>query len=34
MKPWLQGPDRLNIFRRFLTEQVYPSELLFFTQVR
>ena len=28
MKPWLQGPDRLNAFRRFLTEQVYPSELV------
>ena len=28
MKPWLQGPDRLDAFRRFLTEQVYPSELV------
>ena len=28
MKPWLQGPDRWNVFRRFLTEQVYPSELV------
>lgn len=28
MKPWLQGPDRWNAFRRFLTEQVYPSELV------
>lgn len=28
MKPWLQGSDRLNTFRRFLTEQIYPSELV------
>jgi len=28
MKPWLQGPERWNAFRRFLTEQVYPSELV------
>jgi hypothetical protein len=28
MKPWLQRPDRLTLFRRFLTEQVYPSELV------
>ncbi|MGZ3608572.1 MAG: hypothetical protein ACXWOL_09700 [Ktedonobacteraceae bacterium] len=28
MKPWLQRPDRLTVFRRFLTEQVYPSELV------
>lgn len=28
MNPWLQGPDRANAFRRFLTEQVYPSELV------
>jgi hypothetical protein len=28
MRPWLQGPDRWNAFRRFLTEQVYPSELV------
>jgi hypothetical protein len=28
MKPWLQGPDKWNAFRRFLTEQVYPSELV------
>lgn len=27
LKPWLQGPDRWQAFRRFLTEQVYPSEL-------
>jgi hypothetical protein len=28
MKPWLLRPDRLTVFRRFLTEQVYPSELV------
>ena len=28
MKPWLQGPERWKAFRRFLTEQVYPSELV------
>jgi hypothetical protein len=28
MKPWLRGPERLDAFRRFLTEQVYPSELV------
>lgn len=28
MKPWLQGPDKWNAFRRFLTEQVYPSDLV------
>lgn len=28
MKPWLQGPDKLDTFRRFLSEQVYPSELV------
>ncbi|HEY1390127.1 MAG TPA: hypothetical protein VGF38_16440 [Ktedonobacterales bacterium] len=27
MKPWLEGSDRVSAFRRFLTEQVYPSEL-------
>jgi hypothetical protein len=27
MKSWLQGPDRVNAFRRFLTAQIYPSEL-------
>jgi hypothetical protein len=27
MKPWLQGPERWTAFRRFLTEQIYPSEL-------
>jgi hypothetical protein len=28
MQPWLQGTDKLQTFRRFLTEQVYPSELV------
>lgn len=28
MKPWLQGSKRWNAFRRFLTEQLYPSELV------
>ncbi|HEY3367333.1 MAG TPA: hypothetical protein VGK74_19930 [Symbiobacteriaceae bacterium] len=28
MQPLLQGPDRLAVFRRLLTEQVYPSLLL------
>ncbi len=28
MQPWLQGADRLAVFRRFLTEQLYPSELV------
>ena len=28
IKPWLQRPDRLTRFHRFLTEQVYPSELV------
>lgn len=28
MRPWLQGPDRWQAFRRFLTEQMYPSELV------
>ena len=28
MKPWLQRPDRLTLFRQFLTEQVFPSELV------
>jgi hypothetical protein len=27
MHPWLQGPDRHNAFRRFLTEQLCPSDL-------
>ena len=25
MRPLLQGPDRLDVFRRLLTEQLYPS---------
>lgn len=28
MRPWLQEADRLTVFRRFLTEQVSPSELV------
>ncbi len=28
MQPWLQDNDRLAVFRRFLTEQLYPSELV------
>jgi hypothetical protein len=28
MRPWLQGSERVNAFRRFLTEQVTPSELV------
>jgi hypothetical protein len=28
MRPWLEGADRLDVFRRFLTEQLYPSELV------
>ncbi|HET8842809.1 MAG TPA: hypothetical protein VFN35_15200 [Ktedonobacteraceae bacterium] len=28
MNPWLKGPQRWIAFRRFLTEQVYPSELV------
>ena len=27
MRPLLQGPDRLAVFRRFLTEQVTPAQL-------
>jgi hypothetical protein len=27
MRPWLQGPDRHAVFRRFLTEQCTPSQL-------
>jgi hypothetical protein len=27
MQPWLQGPDRHAVFRRFLTEQISPSDL-------
>lgn len=28
MKPWLQGDDRLQVFTRFLTEQICPSDLV------
>jgi hypothetical protein len=28
MQPWLQGADRQEVFRRFLTEEVCPSELV------
>ncbi len=28
MRPWLAGANRLDVFRRFLTEQLYPSELV------
>ncbi|MCZ7567306.1 MAG: hypothetical protein M5U01_01745 [Ardenticatenaceae bacterium] len=28
MQPLLEGPDRLTVFRRFLTEQLYPSLLV------
>lgn len=28
MRPWLEGPDRLANFRRFLTEQYTPSDLV------
>jgi hypothetical protein len=27
MRPWLQGSDRLTVFRGFLTEQITPSQL-------
>lgn len=27
MRPLLQGPDRVSVFRRLLTEQVTPSQL-------
>jgi len=27
MRPWLQGPDRIAVFRRFLMEQFTPSQL-------
>jgi hypothetical protein len=27
MRPWLQGSDRLTVFRRFLTEQITPAQL-------
>ena len=28
MHPWLQGTDRHQVFRRYLMEQFYPSELV------
>jgi hypothetical protein len=28
LRPWLASADRLDVFKRFLTEQVYPSELV------
>lgn len=28
MQPWLQGPGRQQMFRRFLVEQWYPSQLV------
>lgn len=28
MKPWLEGPDRQRVFKRFLTEQICPSDLI------
>ena len=28
MKPWLQGEDRRQVFLRFLTEQICPSDLV------
>ena len=28
MKPWLQGDDRRKVFKRFLTEQICPSDLV------
>ncbi len=28
MKPWLQGNDRQQVFKRFLTEQICPSDLV------
>jgi hypothetical protein len=28
MNPWLQGDDRRQIFKRFLTEQICPSDLV------
>lgn len=28
MKPWLQGDDRRQVFKRFLTEQICPSDLV------
>ncbi len=28
MKPWLQGDDKQQVFKRFLTEQICPSDLV------
>ncbi|QBD78826.1 hypothetical protein EPA93_23705 [Ktedonosporobacter rubrisoli] len=28
MRPWLEGPDKLKVFRRFLSEQIVPSDLV------
>ncbi|MHB8599769.1 MAG: hypothetical protein ACYDER_23555 [Ktedonobacteraceae bacterium] len=28
LRPWLEGDDRLDVFKRFLAEQFYPSELV------
>lgn len=28
MRPWLSGPDRKAVFKRFLTEQICPSDLV------
>lgn len=28
MKPWLEGSDRQQVFKRFLTEQICPSDLM------
>jgi hypothetical protein len=28
MKPWLQGDDKQRVFKRFLTEQICPSDLV------
>jgi hypothetical protein len=28
MQPWLQGADRMTVFRSFLREQIYPAELV------
>jgi hypothetical protein len=28
MKPWLQWDDRQQVFKRFLTEQMCPSDLV------
>jgi len=28
MKPWLEGSDKQAVFKRFLTEQLCPSDLV------